>query len=81
MKPRDFCYWLQGSFDLADATSPYFWGKDSRELVKMRLNSVDKSGNDDPDLVRFIEWMEKAMANNVPPSVVLGILDSALSDC
>ena len=77
MKPRDFCYWLQGSFDLGDATSSHFWSEDFRELVRMRLSSVDTTGNGNPDLVSFIEWMEKAMANNAPSGVVLKMLDSA----
>lgn len=59
MTPRDFCYWLQGYFELDGSN----WNSpDVLEIVLKHLELVKATPGDyDSNMISFLGWLESAI--------------------
>jgi hypothetical protein len=68
MTPRDFCYWLQGYFEISKAAglnSNDGNMLDAYDCIKAHLNVVRNTrGNFNPKLKEFMVWMDFALEFN-----------------
>ena len=81
MTPRDFCYWLQGYFELAGAivvaNRNVLWTDDIRTIVLKHIALVKATpGNYSSELQHFIGWLESAIEFNAPVGLIKEKLNS-----
>jgi hypothetical protein len=62
MTPRDFCYWLQGYFEIAGLNEAEWQSDRVRDLVLKHLLLVNATpGKWFQELVNFVGWMESCL--------------------
>ena len=64
MTPREFCYWLQGFFELCEAAgiNSDFDKRKFCDCVQAHINVVKKTpGKFSPELLEFMVWMQAAI--------------------
>jgi hypothetical protein len=65
MTPRDFCYWLQGSFELDKSWNKFTVGETA--LIRRHLNMVFRAKYNESSVIvtetgkKFCNWLEGAL--------------------
>lgn len=75
MTPQDFAYWLQGYFEIFEASEKVpEWDSKTRSCVRKHLELVDAAtvGHSmyDERLLRFLGWMEAALDGSVAVHII-----------
>jgi len=82
MENRDFCYWLQGFFEITGVSSEIIFDAPKIQVIKDHIDLISNHDNDDLisagdtlTMVNFVSWLSGVLeySSELSPEVVEGI--------